>query len=65
MIGPFRKKTVATRIGEAFGRRPRHPGTAVRSGLVALGTAAGVVAASAAASAIRERRQEGDQGDQA
>jgi hypothetical protein len=65
MIGPFRKKSVATRIGEAFGRRSPHPGTAVRSGLVALGTVVGVAAVSAVASAVRERRQEGGQGDQA
>lgn len=60
----WRKKTFVDRVAEALGRRPkRSGGTAVRSGLIALGSVAGVTAASAVASAIRTR-QDSDGGGQ-
>ena len=54
----WRRKTFADRVAEALGRRPKRSGsTAVRSGLIALGSVAGVTAASAVASAIRSRQE--------
>jgi len=64
MIRLFRKKTFLERVVEAVGRkRPRVSGTARRSGLIALGSAAGLTAASAAVSAIRDRRDQGGDDD--
>lgn len=60
----WRKKTFADRVAEALGRRTRRSGgTAMRSGLIALGSVAGVTAASAVASAIRTRQDQEAQDD--
>jgi len=60
----WRRKTFVDRVAEALGRRPRRSGSpALRGGLVALGAAAGVTAASAAVSAIRSRQdRSGEEG---
>ncbi len=59
MVALFRKKSFVDRIGEALGRKPRRSGgTAVRSGLIALGSAAGLTALSAVVSAVRDRQDQ-------
>ncbi|GAA1728567.1 hypothetical protein GCM10009809_25180 [Isoptericola hypogeus] len=65
MIKLFRRKTFLDRVAEALGGRPKRSGdTAVKSGLIALGSVAGVTAASAVASAVRKRQDQEGQGDQ-
>jgi hypothetical protein len=64
MIKTFRRKTTfVDRVAEALGRKPKHSGPTMRSGLVTLGSVAGVAAASAVVSAIRARQDQGDQDD--
>jgi len=54
-----RKRSLAERVGEALGRKPRKSGfTPPRSALIALGAAAGVTALSAVASAVRARQDD-------
>ncbi|GAA1971886.1 hypothetical protein GCM10009718_04540 [Isoptericola halotolerans] len=65
MAFPFRKKSLVRRATEALGGGSKRSGsTAVRTGLVSLGTVAGVTALSAAVSAIRDRQDAHDQEDQ-
>jgi len=60
MTALFRKKTFLDRARDALGRpRKKHRTTAVRSGLVTLGSVAAVTAASAAVSAVRARMAPG------
>lgn len=56
----FGKKTVIDRLGEAIGLKPKGSSTALKSGLAAAGVAAGLVVASAVASARRERQSDGE-----
>lgn len=60
---PFRKKSFVRRAADMLNGGSKRSGTtAVKTGLVSLGTLAGVTALSAAVSAIRERR--GDDGQE-
>lgn len=59
MNKPFGKKTIIDRLGEAVGLKPKRSSTALRSGFVAAGAAAGLTVVSAVVSALRERRSDG------
>ena len=56
----FGRKTMIERLGEAVGLKPKHSNTALKSGVAAVGVAAGLAAVSAVVSAIRERQSEGE-----
>jgi|GEM_PF-1785943 len=59
MITLFRKKTFLEKVAAALGRKPRRSSsTATRSGLIALGSVAGITAASAVVSALRDRQDQ-------